>query len=88
MYGMINNALQQMMNHHYGDTQWGRSSWNQESADGFVSMHSYPDQLTYDMVGHAAHVISVPATEILEQGGYRNHSYCSGGVWRYPQYGR
>ena len=70
MYGMINNALQQMIVTHYGDAQWGRIKLEAGvDIDGFVSMHSYPDQITYNIVGHAANILSVPATSLLEEVG-------------------
>ena len=70
MYGMINNALQQMIVAGYGDDQWHKIRLaSGVDTDGFVSMHSYPDQLTYDIVGQAASILSVPTTVLLEQVG-------------------
>ena len=58
MYGLINNAMRSMIREKFGDEQWDRI---QEASgvpeDSFLTMRSYDDAVTYDLVGAAAEVL-------------------------------
>lgn len=67
MYGMINQAIEELVR-----TQHGPAAWQQICADAgitdadFISLQSYPDDITYRLVGAASRVLNVPAADILE----------------------
>jgi len=70
VYGLINNAMQSMIREKFGDDQWDRI---QEASgvpeDSFLTMRSYDDALTYDLVGAAAEVLGAPVEICLEMFG-------------------
>ena len=67
MYGMVNKAVQDLV-----VTQFGQEKWNEikRKADidveAFVAMSTYPDEVTYKLVGAASEVLGLPADKILE----------------------
>jgi len=67
MYGLVNQALEDFVRRGFGDAAWNRV---RESAglrdDMFVSMDSYPDAITYRLVGSASEVLGLEAAAILE----------------------
>ncbi len=66
MYGMVNKAVQDLV-----VTQFGQEKWNEikRKADidveAFVAMSTYPDEVTYKLVGAASEVLGLPADKIL-----------------------
>ena len=70
MYGMINNAVQDLVLSKFGDETWKTICAKAGIADpAFVTMVKYPDEVTYKLVGAASEVLKVPAEAILEQFG-------------------
>jgi guanylate cyclase soluble subunit beta len=70
MYGLINKALQGMVREKFGDEQW--QAVLEESGvpeDSFLTMRSYDDHITYDLVGAASKVLGAPAETCLEMFG-------------------
>ena len=70
MYGLINSSLQSMIRDKFGDEQWDKvliASGVPE--DSFLSMRSYDDAITYDLVGAASAVLGAPAEACLEMFG-------------------
>jgi guanylate cyclase soluble subunit beta len=70
MYGLINNALQSMVREKFGDEQW--LAVLKESGvpeDSFLTMRSYEDSVTYDLVHAASRVLDAPAETCLEMFG-------------------
>jgi hypothetical protein len=68
MYGMINIAIQDLIIDEYGPAAWDTIKVKAGlETDGFVSMHTYPDPLTYSIVGKASESLGVPATVLLEK---------------------
>lgn len=66
MYGLINNAMQSMIREKFGDDQWDRvQAASGVPEDSFLTMRSYEDAITYDLVGAAADVLGVPAEDCL-----------------------
>jgi hypothetical protein len=67
MYGMVNNAVEQMVCTHYGERTWEEIKARAGvDVDVFMSNEAYPDQMTYALVGAASEVLAVPANKILE----------------------
>lgn len=90
MYGMVNKGLQAYVIAAYGDECWTalRRAGGAETA--FVSMKSYPDAVTYGLVGAVPEVLGVSATEFLlglgrfwigfvRERGYEDLLYLTGG---------
>ena len=72
MYGLVNQALEDYVRRGFGDGAWNAT---REGAgiqvEMFVSMDSYPDDLTYRLVGAATEVLGLQAAQILE--GFGEH---------------
>jgi len=70
MYGLVNKAIQDFTVSAGGERAWERIHERaQVEAVAFVSMQSYPDELTYRLVGAAAEVFGRPADELLREFG-------------------
>ena len=66
MYGMVNKAIEQMVTQHHGRDTWLRIREKAGVSDEvFIGNESYPDDLTYRLVGAACEVLGKPASEIL-----------------------
>jgi hypothetical protein len=67
MYGLVNQALEDFVRRGYGDAAWNRIRASAGlNLDMFVSMDSYPDDITYKLVGAATEVLELDAAQILE----------------------
>ncbi len=66
MYGLVNKAIQDMVIKDHGPAKWNeiRTLAGMED-ERFVSLKSYPDKLTYDLVGAASKVLGADAEQIL-----------------------
>lgn len=66
MYGLVNKAVE-----HLVVTNFGIEKWNAIKAragvevESFISNESYPDSVTYDLVGAASEILEIPADRIL-----------------------
>lgn len=70
MYGLINSSLQSMIREKFGDDEWNRVlAASGVPEDSFLSMRSYDDSVTYDLVGAASAVLGAPAEACLEMFG-------------------
>jgi len=70
MYGLVNQALEDFVRQGFGDAAWNTiRDGAGVSQDMFVSMDSYPDYVTYKLVGVAAEVLGLDAAQILERFG-------------------
>ena len=65
MYGMVNAAVRGLVVDNYGLDKWQRISKLAASPESFVAMQSYPDEITYRLIGAAESVLDTEATEIL-----------------------
>jgi len=66
MYGMVNNAVEQLIIAEHGEACWDRvRSLAGVEDEVFVSNQSYPDKITYDLMMAASQVLEVPAENIL-----------------------
>ena len=67
MYGMVNKAIQDLVTSKFGEDKWIaiKNKVGFED-DFFVSMQSYPDQLTYDLVGATSETLDLAPGDVLE----------------------
>lgn len=67
MYGMVNKAIQDLVTNNFGEDKWIaiKEKINFDD-DFFISMQSYPDQLTYDLVGAASEILNISSNDVLE----------------------
>jgi hypothetical protein len=67
MYGMINQAVRELVVTNHGEPTWRQICTEAGLSDTeFNSMHTYPDSVTYDLVGAASKVLNTPAEKLLE----------------------
>jgi len=70
MYGLVNKAIEGLI-----CSEAGEEVWEQIKAkagieiDYFVSMNSYPDHVTYSLVGAASELLGLPAEDVLKKFG-------------------
>lgn len=70
MYGLINSSLQSMIREKFGIEQWNKVlSASGVPEDSFLSMRSYDDAITYDLVSAASAVLDAPVEACLEMFG-------------------
>lgn len=66
MYGMVNKAIEDLVVTNFGSEQWEAiKSKAGVDVDVFLSNESYPDKMTYDLVGAASEVLGIAASGIL-----------------------
>ncbi len=67
MYGLVNRSIEDLIVGRYGQPAWEKivlaAGFTEEV---FLSNETYPDALTYRLVGEASRILGVPAPEILE----------------------
>lgn len=66
MYGLINKAVEQLVVSQFGESKWHEIAEKAGIKQPFVSMDTYPDQMTFDLVAAASEVLDTPANTILE----------------------
>lgn len=70
MYGMVNQAIKDLVVSKFGTEGWMKICAHAGIAeDDFVFMQYYPDKLTYELVGAAAKELKLPAEAILKEFG-------------------
>lgn len=69
MYGLVNKAVRDLVVAEFGEAQWVAIADAAGVDHQFISMQSYDDQVTYDLVSHASELLNVPANELLRQFG-------------------
>jgi len=66
MYGLINKAIHGLVRERFGPEAWERIRTRAGVPDEpFLSMESYPDAVTYDIVAAATEELGMPAADIL-----------------------
>jgi len=71
MYGLINQAIRDLVKSHHGSDKWVEVCRRAGIADDdFLAMKSYPDALTYGLVGAASEVLGADPNEILRAFGH------------------
>jgi hypothetical protein len=67
MYGMVNQAVKELVLERHGADAWSRicktAGLDEES---FSSLQKYPDEVTFKLVGAASQVLGAPPEQILE----------------------
>lgn len=67
MYGLVNKAVEDLVKTNFGEETWekikAKASVNEAT---FASMQSYPDNITYNLVGAATEVLGISAAQVLE----------------------
>jgi Haem-NO-binding len=67
MFGLVNKGLEDMVRSQYGEATWAEIKSKAEvEIEAFISIDSYPDDITYRLVDAASAVMAMPATDILE----------------------
>ena len=67
MYGMVNKAVAELVCSGFGEDKWEAIKEKAGvDVDFFISNESYPDDITYKLVGAASEVLGLPAGKILE----------------------
>ena len=67
MYGMVNRAIQELVCANFGEEAWERiKAASGVDAELFIRNETYPDDVTYRLVGAAAQVLGVDASVVLE----------------------
>ena len=66
MYGLVNSAIHELVVSQLGEEGWTalcrRAGVRQTK---FISLQSYPDELTYSLVGEVSRALNMPAAEVL-----------------------
>jgi len=71
MYGLVNKAIEDLVLRDHGPEAWAKIVDQAGFEDaGFISMDSYPDDLTYQLVGAASQELGVAADQLLESFGH------------------
>jgi hypothetical protein len=66
MYGLVNQAMSEMVTRDHGAAVWERIKQESDvDIDVFVANASYPDDTTYRLVGAASKVLELPAEDVL-----------------------
>lgn len=67
MYGMINKAIKELIIKQHGESCWEeiRSLAGLDEGD-LIGMNTYPDEMTYKLVGVASEKLGLPISEILK----------------------
>lgn len=70
MYGMVNRALQRMVEAKHGSEMWERMrDRTGVEVEVFVSSEGYPDEITYGLVGALSAELQLPVEKVLEEFG-------------------
>lgn len=67
MYGLVNKAVEDLVKSNFGEETWEKIKTKAQVKDAsFVSMQSYGDHVTYNLVGAATEVLALSAEQVLE----------------------
>lgn len=70
MYGMIHKAIRDMVSTVHGEDAWRQVLSESGAGDSdFLSLHSYDDQIAYNLVGACSSILGAPAEACLEDFG-------------------
>jgi len=66
MYGLVNKAIMDLVVTNFGDDQWEAIKTKAGvEIDAFISNESYPDEMTYSLVGAASEVLGLTPDQVL-----------------------
>jgi hypothetical protein len=67
MYGLVNKAIRGLVVDNHGPEKWSEICRIADFADeDFIAMNSYPDHITYALVGAASKVLGADANQVLD----------------------
>lgn len=66
MYGLVNQAIQQMVVEKFGEETWEKIRSKANAEDVFVAMDQYPDADTVNLVGASCEVLGIDAPTVLK----------------------
>lgn len=67
MYGLVNKAIEGLVVANFGADTWAQIRERAGIEDeGFICMQTYPDAMTYQLVGAASEVLDLPPEQVLE----------------------
>lgn len=66
MYGLVNKAIEKMVCSQFDEETWLEIKKKAEFNESFVSMESYPDDITHRLVKAASEVLNLSAAEIMK----------------------
>lgn len=66
MYGLVNKAVEQLVRLQYGEDTWHEIAAEAKVDHSFISMDTYPDEVTFALVEATSKVLNTPANQILE----------------------
>jgi hypothetical protein len=69
MYGMINDAIRQMVLERHGEAAWQEMCRRAGAQETFLRMEQYPDELTYRLVTVATEMLGAPVADVLRDFG-------------------
>lgn len=70
MYGMVNQAIKDLVLSKFGETSWNNICQSAKvPSEDFIFMQYYPDAVTYQLVGAASQELKLPADVILREFG-------------------
>lgn len=69
MYGLVNQAVREMVVTHYGEDKWEEIREQAGTDDVFIAMDQYPDEVTVGLVGGACAVLGAEPAQVLESFG-------------------
>lgn len=68
MYGLVNRAVEELVCTHFDEETWEAIKARAGlTCAAFISMESYPDQITADLIAAASQELQLPAETVLEQ---------------------
>jgi hypothetical protein len=66
MYGLVNQAVREMVVTNYGEEKWEEIREKAGTDDVFIAMDQYPDDVTVGLVGGACAVLGAQPAQVLE----------------------
>lgn len=67
MYGLVNKAIQGLVTQRKGEQAWAQVLEQTGTTRAFISMETYPDSVSFALVGAAAKVLDTDATTFLRE---------------------
>lgn len=66
MYGLVNQAVQEMVISNFGQEKWEIIRDKAGADDVFIAMDQYPDEVTINLVGAACEVLGASGADVLK----------------------
>ncbi len=67
MYGLVNKAIEDLICEKFGEEKWEEILEDADiDIEGFVSMQSYEDDVSFKLVGSISKILDIPANDVLK----------------------